>query len=147
MLRPQKKKRRLSVRRKRTLDPNLVIDYKKPDLLKRFITDRGKIIPRRISGATAKQQRHICRAIKRARFLSLIPFSSAHLHERGFSGEMATVLSAASSFSQGYRPKFDPQKAAAAGIDTAKTAALANTEVDEDDEDEEEGEDEKDDKE
>ena len=55
-----RKKRRLLFRRKRTLDPNIVIDYKNPDILKRFVTDRGKIIPRRISGATASQQRAIC---------------------------------------------------------------------------------------
>ena len=52
-----RRKKRLLFRRKRTLDPNIVIDYKNPDILKRFVTDRGKIIPRRISGATAKQQR------------------------------------------------------------------------------------------
>ena len=44
-----KKKRRLLFRRKRTLDPSIVIDYKNPDVLRRFVTDRGKIIPRRIS--------------------------------------------------------------------------------------------------
>ena len=81
-----RRKRRLLNRRKRSLDPNTVIDYKRPDILKRFITDRGKIIPRRISGATASQQRAICTAVKRARFLSLIPASTAHRNERGFSG-------------------------------------------------------------
>ena len=49
-----KKKRRLMFRRKRTLDQSIEIDYKNPETLRRFITDRGKIIPRRISGATAK---------------------------------------------------------------------------------------------
>jgi len=58
-----RKKKRLLTRRKRTLDPYTVVDYKSPDILKRFITDRGKIIPRRISGATAKQQRAICKAV------------------------------------------------------------------------------------
>ena len=61
-----KKKRRTLFRRKRTLDPSIVIDYRNPEVLKRFVTDRGKIIPRRISGATAKQQRAICKAVKRA---------------------------------------------------------------------------------
>ena len=88
---PQRRKRRFSMRRKRTLDPGLTIDYKKPEILKRFITERGKIIPRRISGATSKQQRVICRAIKRARFLALIPYSIAHRPERGFTGEMAAM--------------------------------------------------------
>ena len=91
----RKKRRRILMRRKRTLDPNIVIDYKKPDGLKRFITDRGKIIPRRISGATSEQQRAITTAIKRARYLGLLPYSVAHRPERGFAGEMAAVNAAA----------------------------------------------------
>ncbi len=55
-------------------DPNLPIDYKNPDLLVRFITDRGKILPRRITGTCAKHQRHLARAIKRARIIALLPF-------------------------------------------------------------------------
>lgn len=86
-----RKKRRVVARRKRTLDQNIIIDYKRPDTLKRFITDRGKIIPRRISGATASQQRVICREIKRARYLSLLPCAVNHRTEKGFSGEMAAV--------------------------------------------------------
>lgn len=93
----KKKRRRFMLRRKRTLDPTIAIDYKKPDTLKRFITDRGKIIPRRISGATAAQQRAITVAIKRARYLALLPYSVAHRAERGFSGEMAAA-NAATSF-------------------------------------------------
>ena len=81
-----KKKKRLLTRRKRTLDPTTVVDYKSPDILKRFITDRGKIIPRRISGATAKQQRAICKAVKRARYLAILPYSTAHRNEKGFTG-------------------------------------------------------------
>jgi small subunit ribosomal protein S18 len=91
-----KKKRRLTFRRKRSLDPTLVIDYKYPDILKRFVTDRGKIIPRRISGATSAQQREIALAVKRARYLSLLPFSVAHRSEKGFAGEMASVAAAMS---------------------------------------------------
>lgn len=91
MARSSRRKRRLVFRRKRALDPDLFIDYKDADLLKRFITDRGKIIPRRISGATAKQQREICKSIKRARYLGLLPFSVAHRSERGFSAEMAAI--------------------------------------------------------
>lgn len=95
-----RRKRRFSSRKKRTLDPNLVIDYKYPEVLKRFITDRGKIIPRRISGATAKQQRQIAVAVKRARFLGLIHSSVSHRHEKGFNGEMAaaTVMLAGRDF-------------------------------------------------
>jgi len=52
------------------------IDYKDIELLKRFITERGKIIPRRISGASAQDQRRLRTAIKRARNIALIPFAS-----------------------------------------------------------------------
>lgn len=76
------------MRRKRTLDKGIIIDYKNPDALKRFVTDRGKIIPRRISGATQEQQRRITLAVKRARYLSLLPYDVCHETERGFSGEM-----------------------------------------------------------
>jgi small subunit ribosomal protein S18 len=86
-----KKKRRFMLRRKRTLDPNTVIDFKKTDTIKRFITDRGKIIPRRISGATAEQQRAITTAVKRSRYLALIPYSVSHRPERGFAGEMSAA--------------------------------------------------------
>ena len=90
-----KKKRRLMFRRKRTLDPSIEIDYKNPETLRRFITDRGKIIPRRISGATAKQQRAICTAVKRARYLALLPFSIAHRQERNFAAEMSAIATSA----------------------------------------------------
>lgn len=101
-----KKKRRVLFRRKRTLDPSIVIDYKNPDVLRRFITDRGKIIPRRISGATAKQQRDICQAVKRARYLAIIPYSIAHRQERNFAAEMAAI--ATSSMGTGHgRPRMD----------------------------------------
>ena len=56
-------------------DPSLVIDYKDPQLLRHFITDRGKIVPRRISGNNAKHQRAVALAIKRARMLALMPFT------------------------------------------------------------------------
>lgn len=86
-----RRKKRVLFKRKRTLDPNIVVDYKSPDILKRFVTDRGKIIPRRISGATAKQQRAICTAVKRARYLSLLPYSLAHRAERNFAAEMSAI--------------------------------------------------------
>jgi small subunit ribosomal protein S18 len=100
----KKKRRRFMLRRKRTLDPSIVIDYKKPDTLKRFITDRGKIIPRRISGATSSQQREITTAIKRARYLSLLPCAVTHRPERGFSGEMAAANAGMLKDPRGPRP-------------------------------------------
>src|SRR6185436_4533354 len=56
-------------------DKNVAIDYKDPQTLKYFITDRGKIIPRRISGNCAKHQRKVSTAIKRARMIALLPFT------------------------------------------------------------------------
>lgn len=55
------------------------IDYKDPRTLRYFITERGKIVPRRISGNCSKHQREITEAIKRARNLALLPIASAHV--------------------------------------------------------------------
>ncbi len=55
-------------------DPSKVIDYKDIETLKRFVTDRGKILPRRVTGLNAKHQREITRAIKRARQVALLPY-------------------------------------------------------------------------
>ncbi len=55
-------------------DSNLKINYKDPGTLKYFITERAKIIPRRISGTCAKHQRELAREIKRARTIALLPF-------------------------------------------------------------------------
>lgn len=51
-------------------------DYKKPEELRKFITERGKIIPRSRNGLSAREQRHIATNIKRARHLGLLPFAS-----------------------------------------------------------------------
>ena len=69
---------------KKTLDRNKVcrlladgvvyIDYKDTNMLKHYVTERGKIIPRRITGATARHQRMLTRAIKLARQIALLPF-------------------------------------------------------------------------
>ena len=56
------------------IKPGDPIDYKDVDLLRKFITERGKILPRRITGLTARQQRDLTRAIKRARILALLPY-------------------------------------------------------------------------
>lgn len=52
---------------------NLIIDYKHPDVLRRFLTESGKILPRRITGTCAKNQRRLVREIKRARYIGLLP--------------------------------------------------------------------------
>jgi len=57
-------------------DKTLEIDYKSPRVLRHFITERGKIIPRRISGNCAKHQREITTAIKRARNVAILPFTT-----------------------------------------------------------------------
>ena len=56
------------------IPPKQPIDYKDIELLRKFITERGKILPRRITGLTAKQQRALTTAVKWARFLALLPF-------------------------------------------------------------------------
>lgn len=52
------------------------IDYKDVDLLKRFISERGKILPRRVTGTSAKYQRQLTTAIKRARHIGLLPYTT-----------------------------------------------------------------------
>ena len=53
---------------------NLTIDYKHPEVLRRFVTDQGKILPRRITGTSAKNQRRLVREIKKARKIALLPY-------------------------------------------------------------------------
>ncbi len=59
------------------------IGYKDPVLLRPYISDRGKIAPRRKSGACAKHQRRLAVAIKRARHLALLPYVPAHIRKTG----------------------------------------------------------------
>lgn len=54
------------------------VDYKDLDILKSFITETGKIVPSRITGTKAKYQRQLAIAIKRARYLALLPYSDQH---------------------------------------------------------------------
>jgi len=56
-------------------DKELVIDYKDPKVLRNFVSERGKIIPRRIVGTCATHQRQLCSAIKKARQIALLPYS------------------------------------------------------------------------
>ena len=51
------------------------IDYKDTKLLQRYISERGKVVPSRITAVSAKKQRELARAIKRARFLALLPYA------------------------------------------------------------------------
>lgn len=56
-------------------DHNLVIDYKQHEILRRFVSEDGKIRPRRQTGTCARHQRQLARAIKRARHIALLPFT------------------------------------------------------------------------
>jgi small subunit ribosomal protein S18 len=56
------------------IKPGEPIDYKDVDLLRKFVTERGKILPRRITGLTSKQQRDLTLSIKRSRQVALMPF-------------------------------------------------------------------------
>lgn len=79
MRKPLNKKRRVYIKRKVCrfcADKTLEIDYKNPRILRYFITERGKIIPRRISGNCAKHQREITTAIKKARNIAILPFTT-----------------------------------------------------------------------
>jgi small subunit ribosomal protein S18 len=61
-----------------TADGVTEIDYKDIQTLKGYITESGKIVPSRITGTSAKYQRQLARAIKRARYLALLPYSDTH---------------------------------------------------------------------
>jgi len=54
------------------------IDYKDLNLLKGYVSETGKIVPSRITGTKAKYQRQLAKAVKRARYLALLPYSDAH---------------------------------------------------------------------
>lgn len=56
------------------IKPGDPIDYKDVELLKKYITERGKILPRRMTGLTSKQQRDLTKSIKRARLVALLPY-------------------------------------------------------------------------
>lgn len=75
---PQTPARRPFFRRRKTCpfssDNSPKIDYKDTRLLQRYISERGKIVPSRITAVSAKRQRELARAIKRARFLGLLPY-------------------------------------------------------------------------
>ncbi len=59
------------------------LDYKNTDLLRRYISDRGKILPRRKAHLCARHQRRVARAIKRARQLALLPYTDEHIRLTG----------------------------------------------------------------
>ena len=62
------------------VDTSIIIDYKDPRTLRFFTTERGKIIPRRVSGNCARHQRKLTAAIKRARTIALMPYAATLSH-------------------------------------------------------------------
>jgi small subunit ribosomal protein S18 len=62
-------------------DKQLTIDYKKTDLLRRYVTEDGKIRPRRQTGACARHQRVVAAAVKQARQIALLPFTGGSLND------------------------------------------------------------------
>jgi len=62
-------------------DKTLTIDYKKVDLLRRYVNEEGKIRPRRQTGACARHQRAVAAAVKQARHIALLPFTGKHTEE------------------------------------------------------------------
>jgi len=61
-------------------DREIVIDYKNVTQIRHYVTERGKIVPRRISGTCAKHQRKLTRELKKARIMALIPFTSTQVN-------------------------------------------------------------------
>ena len=61
-----------------TADKIEKVDYKDVERLRRYVTDRGKLVPRRITGTRAYHQRGLTTAVKRARYLALLPYTSDH---------------------------------------------------------------------
>nr|UXD06463.1 ribosomal protein S18 [Eutreptiella sp. CCMP1594] len=68
-----------SFNRRSSLRSSEIIDYKNVDLLRRFVTVQGKILPRRLTKLSAKQHRAITKSIKQARILGLLPFISKEI--------------------------------------------------------------------
>ena len=65
-------------------DKTVQIDYKEVNRLRRYLSERAKIEPRRKTGTCARHQRALTMAIKRARFVALLPFTAEHIRESGF---------------------------------------------------------------
>lgn len=76
------RKRKIRTRRKKVCwftQNDVIPDYKDVETLKRFVNERGKIVPRRLTGTSAANQRKLATAVKRARFLALLPFVAENI--------------------------------------------------------------------
>ena len=76
-------------------DKSAVINYKDPDKLRSFVSDRAKIVPRRRTGTCARHQRRLAVAIKRARHLALLPYVPSHMRKVGAGSTVATTAATA----------------------------------------------------
>ena len=80
--RSKKRKSKRRFRRRKVCqfctDTTLDIDYKNPKVLRRFISERGRIVPKRISGVCSRHQRSLGGEIRKARVLALVPFTTVH---------------------------------------------------------------------
>jgi len=70
---PRKSREEAGRKRTRLLKADQAVDYRDYEFLRKFMTERGKILPGRVTGANAKQQRQVKRAIRRARVMGLLP--------------------------------------------------------------------------
>lgn len=85
---PHRRRRRVAARRRRRVcafcvDGVKQVDYKNTSTLRRFVSERGQILSRRKTGLCAKHQRRLARAVKRARFMALLPYTSEHIRLYG----------------------------------------------------------------
>ena len=78
---PPLRRNRIMPRRRHDI-PADKVDFKNPEILSQFTTQTGKILPRRVTGVSAKLHRKITREIKRARHLALLPYTGHHIHDR-----------------------------------------------------------------
>lgn len=101
------------------VDKAKTVDYKEPAKLGRYISDRGRIEPRRRSGACARHQRLVCEAIKRARHLALLPYTASHVHVSGGVG----IIERPPRPRFDRRPRFNPEVAPAAATPIINTPA------------------------
>ncbi len=81
-MKPTRGRSKRRIRRKKPsskyfIAPDIKIEHKNLTLLQRYVTDRGKILSRRITGITTKQQRELTRAVKKAKYLALLPVGGA----------------------------------------------------------------------
>ena len=76
-------------------DKSAVINYKNPDKLRSFVSDRAKIVPRRRTGTCARHQRRLAVAIKRARHLALLPYVPSHMRKVSAGATVVTTTATA----------------------------------------------------